>query len=390
MPLHLLGKKSWNVYNQDNIERVKRDEAQAKALEEEEERRMQEIDAERRIQLLRGERPANTPPPPPQVLDRTDRNRTSDAGRDRKKRRIHGEDDTDRDIRLAREDAAHYISMREESTILSHRGDKDYQAPLVDSAGHINLFPAQGAPKKAEKNAEAEADAEKKRKSHEDQYTMRFSNAAGFKQIAGSQPWYSSGSRTAEAPESMPEKNVWGNDDPMRKERVKFRMDASDPLALIKRGVRQLKATEQQRKLRNEQEHQNQLEVSKTQERDRSKHKRRRRSRSIDSLEGFNLDTPDRDDKNNSSRHHSRHHSRRHSRHHRDRSSDLNREQSDRRHSSDHHRYRHRRRDQSGDGTREVSDRCHSSDHRHHREIRDDDRRSRKPELGTAYDKDKR
>lgn len=54
MPLHLLGKKSWNVYNTDNIERVRRDEAAARAREEADEQRMQEEDAERRLKILRG------------------------------------------------------------------------------------------------------------------------------------------------------------------------------------------------------------------------------------------------------------------------------------------------------------------------------------------------
>ena len=33
MVLHLLGKKSWNVYNTDNVERVRKDEAEARARE---------------------------------------------------------------------------------------------------------------------------------------------------------------------------------------------------------------------------------------------------------------------------------------------------------------------------------------------------------------------
>ena len=61
MPLHLLGKKSWNVYNTDNVERVRRDEADARAREEAAEQLMQEQDAERRIALLRGEEPPAVP-----------------------------------------------------------------------------------------------------------------------------------------------------------------------------------------------------------------------------------------------------------------------------------------------------------------------------------------
>ncbi|CAI4217235.1 unnamed protein product [Parascedosporium putredinis] len=63
MPLHLLPKKSWNVYNADNIARVRRDEAAAKAKEEAEEQRMQEYDAQRRLAILRGEIPHHTKKP---------------------------------------------------------------------------------------------------------------------------------------------------------------------------------------------------------------------------------------------------------------------------------------------------------------------------------------
>ncbi|GAQ04233.1 uncharacterized protein C5E4.10c [Aspergillus lentulus] len=237
MPLHLLGKKSWNVYNPENIARVRRDEAEAKAREEEQERRMQEIDAERRIQILRGERPS-TPPPPPSAPSDTRRDRThgEDAGRYRKRRRLAGENDTDRDIRLAREDAQLMLAKREELAV-----SKTSDAPLLDSTGHINLFPSEAARKPAEKNQEAEKEAADKNRSYEDQYTMRFSNAAGYRQSAGQMPWYSSSSRDVLAPDAMPEKDVWGNEDPMRQERERARLDANDPLAAIKRGVRQLK-----------------------------------------------------------------------------------------------------------------------------------------------------
>ncbi|EAW21316.1 uncharacterized protein NFIA_064800 [Aspergillus fischeri NRRL 181] len=264
MPLHLLGKKSWNVYNPENIARVRRDEAEAKAREEEEERRMQEIDAERRIQILRGEQPS-TPPPPPSAPSDTRRDRThgEDAGRYRKRRRLAGENDTDRDIRLAREDAQLMLAKSEELAV-----SKTSDAPLLDSKGHINLFPSEAAQKPAEKNKEAEKEAADKNRSYEDQYTMRFSNAAGYRQSAGQMPWYSSSSRDVLAPDAMPEKDVWGNEDPMRQEREKARLDANDPLAAIKRGVRQLKSVELGRKKWN-QERKRELDALKEAERHR-------------------------------------------------------------------------------------------------------------------------
>ncbi|KAJ5516729.1 hypothetical protein N7527_008289 [Penicillium freii] len=332
MPLHLLGKKSWNVYNVENIERVKRDEAQAKAREEEDERIMQEVDAERRIKILRGERPP-TPPPAPSHLSSDPRSRSDwksgDAGGFRKRKRVAGEDDTDRDIRYAREDAAQAVAKREELMLASRKADAA-QAPILDKAGHINLFPAAGA--KTEKNPEAEAETARKKRSYEDQYTMRFSNAAGFKETIGRKPWYSSSEQNATAPGAMPEKDVWGNEDPRRKERTQARMSANDPLAAIKRGVRQLKTTEQERKRWND-ERRRELETLKAEEARRSSH-RRRRSASVDSLDRFKLDAPDRErekDRRSSDRHHRRR---------RDQSRDRSHHRSH--HHSSHRSHRHR------------------------------------------------
>ena len=212
---------------------MRRDEAQAKAREEEQERLMQEEDAERRIQVLRGEKPSTPPPPPrsPSPVARPERKSHPDElGRSRKRRRIAGENDTDRDIRFAREDAEFALAKRQE---LSSSRTSD--APLEDSAGHINLFPSKESKRPVEKNAEAEKESADKQKSYEDQYTMRFSNAAGFRQSVGQKPWYSSSGTNAMAPDPISGKNVWGNEDPMRKEREKSRMDANDPLAAMRR-----------------------------------------------------------------------------------------------------------------------------------------------------------
>ena len=297
---------------------------------------MQEIDAERRIQILRGERPS-TPPPPPSAPSDTRRDRThgEDAGRYRKRRRLAGENDTDRDIRLAREDAQLMLAKREELAV-----SKTSDAPLLDSTGHINLFPSEAARKPAEKNQEAEKEAADKNRSYEDQYTMRFSNAAGYRQSAGQMPWYSSSSRDVLAPDAMPEKDVWGNEDPMRQERERARLDANDPLAAIKRGVRQLKSVELERKKWN-QERKRELDTLKE-----SRHRRRRSmsrskaSDSGDSLENFRLDAPDKhQDKKSRSSH-------RHRSYRRERSRDRSRDHSHRRHRHSHsHSHSHRHRD---------------------------------------------
>lgn len=351
MNSHLLGKKSWNVYNPENIARVKRDEAQAKAREEEEERLMQDVDAEHRIKILRGEHSSTPqPPPPPPAASSTDapkrpeRESRNEFGFHRKKRRIAGEDDTDRDIRFAREDAQRASSKRDELSYPSKRSSKDHEAPILDNKGHINLFP-QGS-KTAEKNAEAEAETRKKERSYEDQYTMRFSNAGGFKEKAGRQPWYSSGAQLALAPDAMPGKNVWGDEDPMRREREKARVDTNDPLAAMKRGVRQLKVVQQERKSWND-EKRKEIESLKSTEAHRVRSHRRRRSNSTESLDTFRLDES------------------------------LSRGKTEKLRTSSHQRHRHHR-NQSLDRDRDHSRRRSHEYSDHSRHHRDNGRRSRR------------
>ncbi|PHH84690.1 hypothetical protein CDD83_1543 [Cordyceps sp. RAO-2017] len=228
MPLHLLGKKSWNVYNADNIARVRRDEARAKAAEEAEEQRMQEADAERRLAILRGE----IPPPLEDVRDeevaaddehtadnqRTAGPRSDKPGAARRKRKRHGEDDTDFELRLARERNDELAQTCKELRRPAS------SAPIVDRAGHISLFGDERSRSHAEKNEEAEKDKEKKRREYEDQYTMRFSNAAGRSGL--SSPWYSQLDMAAAAAEA-PSKNVWGDEDPRRRQREAQRLAAA-------------------------------------------------------------------------------------------------------------------------------------------------------------------
>lgn len=243
---HLLGKKSWNVYNADNIARVRRDEAAAKASEEAEEQRMQEVDAERRLAILRGDEPPPLPPADEGRAIESSRDSKdslpSAPGRDRKKRKRTGEDDTEFELRLAKERTSQTDGSRD--LILSKTSD----APIVGRDGHIDLFGEADAVRKSSKNEEAEAEKRKKRKEMEDQYTMRFSNAAG--QDGVENPWYS---KSASGDSGLPEaesvgRNAFGNVDPGRKKRDADRITTNDPLAMMKRGAAKVREVKQERR----------------------------------------------------------------------------------------------------------------------------------------------
>lgn len=244
---------------------------------------MQEVDAERRIKQLRGNKVDPLPPPVAEEPEHK-QTRRDEPGRERKRRRIAGEDDTDRDIRFAREDNALVPAKAE----LQLKSKKSSDAPITDHKGHINLFPVEGSKRHVPKNAEVEAEKAKKQKEFEDQYTMRFSNAAGFKQVVGQKPWYHTISANEEKNHEteIPSEDVWGNEDLRRKEREKIRMAADDPLAAIQKGVAGVREAEKERKKWKEEKDQEIRELEESERRRRKK----RRGRDEDDLEGFSLD----------------------------------------------------------------------------------------------------
>ena len=248
---------------------------------------MQEVDAERRIQLLRGIRP--DPLPETHESSTEASHHTRHEGRpDRKRRRLAGEDDTDRDLRIAREN--NEAALKSAQALAT--APKTSDAPLTDANGHINLFPEEGSKRKAPKNAETEAEMAKKKKEYEDQYTMRFSNAAGFKESISQTPWYSS-TRNIMAEEDTEQavtKDVWGNEDPRRKERAQRNLVTDDPMAIIQKGVSDLRQVERERK-KWQVERENEMNEFIESEKRRERKKRRRRAKE-DELEGFSLDQP--------------------------------------------------------------------------------------------------
>ncbi|KAK4140790.1 uncharacterized protein C8A04DRAFT_31661 [Dichotomopilus funicola] len=296
MPLHLLGKKSWNVYNPANIARVQRDEAAAQAREEAHEQRMQEDDAARRLAILRGE----TPPPLSELeqqpeLEPKPRDRDSYSTTTRKRKR-HGEDDTDFEMRIARERAAagdratRELAGPSSSTSSSHPRSSTrpgVEPSLVDSKGHITLFsPPSPSQQPREPHPEVAREAAHKERELKDQYQMRLVNAAG-KDGAGltdGGPWYAAAAAAAAARDGQAEegsgtvevveKNVFGRDDPGRRVRAAARLDAGDPLGMMKRGAKMVRELEKERRKEREERDRGMRELER--EGERRERKRRR------------------------------------------------------------------------------------------------------------------
>lgn len=242
---------------------------------------MQEEDARRRIAILRGEEPPSLEQAPPRATN--DEAHPREQRRPRRDKKRHGEDDTDFELRLAQQNNALATRSRKE---MSHSGD----APLFDSTGHIDLLGGTQKSPRDQKNAEFEAERKKKERELEDQYTMRFSNASGRKGF--SRPWYSKDD-SAQNIKDTP-RDAFGREDPGRTDRDERRMNANDPLAMMKRGAAKIRELKQERrKFREEREAE--LEEMCCEEREsesrgsdgrsthrehRSRDERRRRSRS--------------------------------------------------------------------------------------------------------------
>lgn len=245
---------------------------------------MQEHDAQRRLAILRGEEPLPLPPAPASdeaQSESRDRAPPPAGGRDRKRRKRAGEDDTDFELRAAREQAAQAHDAREESP----KRLKTSDAPITDKEGHIDLFGEKyKQPERARRDEKVETDAEKKKKRKEkeleDQVTMRFSNAAGKGGLEG--PWYSKA--VAGSTELVHAKSsstdIWGNDDPGRQKRNSDRITASDPLAMMRQGaakVREVKKERQKFQEERQEEMRQMRKEERREERKRERHDRERR-----------------------------------------------------------------------------------------------------------------
>lgn len=331
MPLHLLGKKSWNVYNTDNVERVRRDEADARAREEAAEQLMQEQDAERRIALLRGEQPPALPAVPDDDHDNEHahgprpRDADTEAPRERKRRRLKGEDDTEREMRYAREDVEAGGRVRDTMQV-KHKGGSD--APLQDHKGHIQLVSAPDEKHNRKDETSKDDKTSKRKKDEEEQlHGMRFSDAAGYHR-GTSKPWYTASDRTSHEENrkftselvlaDLQGKDVWGNEDPRRIERERNRLVSSDPFAMMQQAQKQLKRSEGDREKWQATRDREMQELKREEERKRRherKHESRRRSRrdeEHDELEGFSLDGPAKESRRDHDERWRHRHSRRH------------------------------------------------------------------------------
>lgn len=280
----MLGKKSWNVYNPEAIARVRRDEAEARAREAEEEKRSREDDAADRLAQLRGTKGAKS----------LDEQRPPAVERSQKRRRLSGEDDKDRDSTLAVQ-------------------------PRVDAVSEMiaqDLRPARGKEKSHKQTDTSDA------------LGVSLADALG-RNTRSAKPWYSSTTADGGYDHENVSKDVWGNEDPGRLQREKQRVDANDPLAAIKKGVKQLRAAETQRKIWMDQREKDLYEVEDLARKER-KRRRGPADTDDDSVEGFDLDQgyrkkdrdrePSRTSEPRYPRPHHHHHRHHHKRQRRDRS----------------------------------------------------------------------
>lgn len=255
---------------------------------------MQDVDAARRLAILRGETPPSLPDPEPEI-DPSDkkfgrRDRDSASGFTSRKRKRAGEDDTDFEMRLAQERATVGEKVAGELRARASGGTKSREVDIIGRDGHIDLVGAPPSPTEISgKNPEYEREAAKKKRELEDQYRMRFSNATGRDGFAAGDPWYAkSGSRSsrsiptkeeldAEIGIEAPTKDVWGNEDPRRKAREAVRITSSDPLAMMRMGAKRVREIEKERRRENAERDRELKELRKEERRQEKRQRRERR-----------------------------------------------------------------------------------------------------------------
>jgi hypothetical protein len=192
MPLHLLHHKSWHVYNKDNVEKVRRDQENARRKEEEEEMRMNKADQERRLAQLRGN--------------------------------AYGQDD------VPTPSAAPEPSPSKKTA-------------SVHRAKHVNLFQdEEAAGQSVETNPERDKEVAKENKKWEDMITSKLVNAT-----KEHSPWYSQVDKVAGKERDMSEIEK----EEREKKQMKWKGDA-DPLKKMEQFLSQKREADEREERRRE------------------------------------------------------------------------------------------------------------------------------------------
>ncbi|KAL5615290.1 uncharacterized protein BROUX77_001127 [Berkeleyomyces rouxiae] len=287
MPLHLLNKKSWNVYNKDNVARVRRDEAEARTKKKAETRRREQAEAEQRLEILRREAPIS-----PEAGDHHSSSSSSSSNsgggnrdlrggeeyarptdscsgpsaslghgdRSRRARKHANEYDTDYELRLAK----HNTGQGYGATTILHpehpqHKHKQSSAPITDEAGHIDLFggtqhsTASGQRQKSQQASTGQVGSNEQVQ-QESWRRIKLPHATGGEPTNSSgssrrsgggsnDAWYTSTRISAtRSPTTTtfeaPTQDVWGNHDPRRPQREAARLMSNDPLMMMKQGAR--------------------------------------------------------------------------------------------------------------------------------------------------------
>jgi len=271
MPLHLLGKKSWNVYNPTAIAKVRADEARSAAREEAQNELELAYQADLRLALLRG----LPQPPRPAELDldieaevqsgrrKEPREKGQDDGREEKlrkmKRKRVGEDDTDMELRVAKAQMTERDNEADSGRRSGPRRDdrKEKESlPLVGEDGHIQLFApvSPTGPAHDARKQNPEETLRKKQQEEREGGAMRFDAAGGNRSNPATTPWHA-GSASKVAGTNLPDgqatetigRDAWGNEDAGRKTRDAMRMSTADPMAMMQMAQRKLKEVERER-----------------------------------------------------------------------------------------------------------------------------------------------
>jgi hypothetical protein len=264
-------------------------------------------------------------------------------------------------------------------------------ASLVDSKGHISLFSEAETARPREGNEEAMKEAARKEREFKDQYQMRLVNAAGKdgQGLTDGGPWYASAEGEASGA-LVPSKNVFGRDDPKRKVREAGRLNASDPLAMMKRGAKIVRELGKDRK-REAEERERDLKALEREERREERRERKRRKEEDGDRRDRGSSGVMRDNRTEHERSHRDHKDRR-----RSRSRERDRDSRERRRSLDRDNGPKSRKSARRDGGERHRDRSRDRERRrddgpekHHHRDHDRHDRSRRSDRDKDRDRDR-